>query len=322
MAAETVRLTCDDATADIAVGLGFNCYSWKTCFAGDEIGSTPRELLWADSDMPDGDPRPSRSGIPLLAPFPGRIGGAAFDWESKRYQLEENGGNGNSIHGFALRTPWHVEKSMSDRVTATFLPSRDAPEDAARWPGDYQITATYTLETHRLLLDLRIENTSDESVPYGFGTHAYFRLPLAEGADPEATLVHAPVDGVWEAEEMIPTGEVTPLPDDSLPSGGPLAGREFDTVFRLADRGAVTEVRDPTTGRTVRQTFDDSMTCCVIYTPGHREAICLEPYTCVPDPFGLEAKGVASGLRALKPGEAYETQIVLEALTVASTRNA
>lgn len=318
MSAQIVRLTSADATADIALSLGFNCYSWKTGFAGEAGESTPRELLWAEDLMPNGDARPSRSGIPLLAPFPGRIGGAKFEWDGKSYELDPNGGNGNAIHGFALRATWQVTEQTDDRVTATFTPATDAPDDVDRWPGDYQITATYTLEAHRLLLDLRIENTGQVPVPYGFATHAYFRLPLADGADPEATLVHAPVDGVWDAVEMIPTGNVSPLADKTLSEAGPLAGREFDTVFRLADGGKATEVTDPGTGRTVRQTFDDSMTACVIYTPGHREAICLEPYTCVPDPFALKAKGVDAGLRVLEPGAVYETRVVLEATTRAS----
>lgn len=322
MPAKTIQLTRDGATADIAVSLGFNCYSWKTRFAGEAGEPTPRELLWAEDAMPDGDPRPSRSGIPLLAPFPGRIGGAALEWDGKRYELEENGGGGNAIHGFALRAAWRITEQADDRVTATFTPKIDAPEDADRWPGEYQITATYTLEAHRLVLDFRVENTGTVAVPYGFGTHAYFRLPLAEGGDAEATVVRAPVDGVWESEEMIPTGNVTPLDDDSLPEGGPLAGREFDTVFRLAGGGNITEVTDPKTGRTVRQTFDDSMATCVIYTPGHREAICLEPYTCVPDPFALEGKGAPSGLRVLDPGAFYETRVVLEATTVAPSTTA
>jgi len=46
----------------------------------------------------------------------------------------------------------------------------------------------------------------------------------------------------------------------------------------------------------------------VVYNPPHREAFCIEPYTCVPDPFALEARG----LRVLAPGEQFQARIDIE----------
>lgn len=317
MPANIVRLTAADsgATAEVAVGLGFNCYSWKTPFAGDPVDKSPRELLWAEPDFDDGEHRPSRSGIPLLAPFPGRIANAVFEWDGKRYEMEDTSGAGHAIHGFAPRNPWRITEQTPESVTAEFRPTLDAPSAVDQWPGDYVMTATYSVVGSRLTFDLRVTNPGDKPLPFGFGTHAYFRLPLAESADPEATIVRASVDGLWESENMIPTGEVTPVTsDDPLCFGAPLGGREFDTPYRFAPGATTTELVDPASGRRVRQTFDDSMKCCVIYTPGHREAICLEPYTNVPNPFNLEAEGVETGLRIIEPGDAYETRIVLEAV--------
>lgn len=316
MSANIVSINAPDsgATAEIAVGLGFNCYSWKTPFAGD-TDSSRRELLWAEPDFELGEGRPSRSGIPLLAPFPGRIAQGVVEWNGKTYQLEDTSGQGHAIHGFAPRNPWRLIEHAPNRVTAEFQPTIDAPYAAVQWPGDYVMTATYSIAGSQLVFDLRVKNPGDEPIPFGFGTHAYFRLPLANDADPEATIVRAPVDGRWEAVDMIPTGGMQPLDaGDPLPVGAPLAGREFDTAYRFSKGASTTELVDPTTGRTVRQTFDDSMTCCVIYTPGHREAICLEPYTCTPDPINMQSKGAQSGLITLAPGKSYATRIVLEAL--------
>ncbi|MCA9205575.1 MAG: hypothetical protein KDA59_21125, partial [Planctomycetales bacterium] len=50
-------------------------------------------------------------------------------------------------------------------------------------------------------------------------------------------------------------------------------------------------------------------TACVVYTPAHREAICVEPYTCLPDPFYLESRGVSSGLKILQPNESLTTRV-------------
>lgn len=317
MSANTVRLTAADsgATADIAVGLGFNCFSWRTPFAGDTGDATPRELLWAEPEFAAGEGRPSRSGIPLLAPFPGRIANGVLEWNGKKLQLEDTSGQGHAIHGFAPRNPWRIVDQAADHVTAEFQPTIDAPAAVEQWPGDYVLKATYSIAGSRLAFDFSATNPGDAPLPFGFGTHAYFRLPLADDVDPEATVVRAPVDGRWEAADMIPTGGMASVSaDDPLPVGAPLAGREFDTAYRFASGAATTELIDPASGRRVRQTFDDSMTCCVIYTPGHREAICLEPYTCTPDPFNMASKGVKSGLIVIEPGQSYTTRIVLEAL--------
>ncbi|MEN0110895.1 MAG: aldose 1-epimerase, partial [Planctomycetota bacterium] len=302
MPAESVRLTdpAAGATADVLVSLGFNCFSWRAPFTD---GGQPRELLWAEPGFAEGDKRPSRSGIPLLAPFAGRIQRGRYRFEGRDYQLPEEDGMGNAIHGFALRSAWRVTNRADDRVTADYQLSRDTPDAADGWPSDFRLTATYAVEGRRLVFDLAAENVGDGPLPFGFGTHAYFRLPLADGADPEATLVHADVDAEWATEGLIPTGATLPIADGNpLPSGGALAGAEFDTPYRFASGVTTTEVRDPATGHAVRQTFDDSMTACVVYTPDHREAICLEPYTCLPNPFALEEAGVASGLRVLGPG--------------------
>lgn len=312
MSPENVRLTCpkSGATADVAVSLGMNCFSWQAPFGE---GQPLREMLWASPGFEGGDHRPSGAGIPLLAPFPGRIAGAAFEWEGRRYKLEPTGNNGHAIHGFALRQRWRTIEQTADRITAEYQPSLDDPAALGQWPSDHRLRATYSIDGGRLTLDFSAENVGGQSMPFGFGTHAYFRLPLADGADPESTLVRAPVDAEWLSEEQIPTGQTTDLPaDHALPAGAALAGREFDTPYRFLNGATTTELLDPTTGQGIRQTFDGSMTCCVIYTPGHREAICLEPYTCVPDPIALSSRGVAAGLITLAPGASYKTQIVLE----------
>jgi len=42
---------------------------------------------------------------------------------------------------------------------------------------------------------------------------------------------------------------------------------------------------------------------CVVYNPGHRQAICLEPYTCVPGMFGGEEWPIEKALHVLPPGQ-------------------
>ena len=56
-------------------------------------------------------------------------------------------------------------------------------------------------------------------------------------------------------------------------------------------------------------TFDDQFTACVVYNPPHREAVCIEPYTTVPDRVLLAEKGIDPHLQVPGPGPAFRTRI-------------
>jgi aldose 1-epimerase len=60
------------------------------------------------------------------------------------------------------------------------------------------------------------------------------------------------------------------------------------------------------------QRFDDPFRECVGYTPPHREAICIEPLTCVPSCFDLTARGIDAGLRIIPPGGSFTAPVEIE----------
>jgi aldose 1-epimerase len=311
MAAQIVSIIdpASGAEARILVSLGFNCFSWRPMLEGG-----PREMLWSHPEFASGNERPSGSGVPLLFPFPGRIGQAKYSFGGREYQLEPGDAFGNAIHGFVHKRPWRVVEQRPEKIVGEFQAAVDNPSLLAYWPSDFRIRVSYEVRGRELLSDIRFENTGDGPLPCGFGTHTYFRLPLVEGAAPEETLVYAPVSKIWELKDMLATGRVVSLPAEmELANGAALAGRQFDTSFTdlqpEADGLVHTWLREPTSGRTVAQLFDTSFTQCIVYTPPHREAICLEPYTCLPDSFRLTAEGHKTGLRILAPGESYQTTI-------------
>jgi aldose 1-epimerase len=308
----TITDGASGSTARILVSLGFNCFSWRPV-----LGGKAREVLWAEDGFEAGDKRPSGSGIPLLYPFPGRIGGAAFQFGAREYRLEPGDGFGNAIHGFVYDRPWRVVEQAANRVVGEFHASVDDRTILARWPADFRIRVSYQVRGSELVSDIRYENPGDSPLPCGFGTHAYFRLPLAEGDDAEQTRVLVPATHVWEAKEMLPTGKKLPATGElNLATGDALAGRKLDTYFtglRAGHDDCVRTMLADDRGRSIVQTFDKSFTQCIVYTPPHREAICLEPYTCLPDSYRLRAAGHETGLQILQPGAAFETTIKIEA---------
>ena len=43
----------------------------------------------------------------------------------------------------------------------------------------------------------------------------------------------------------------------------------------------------------------------VVFTPPHRNAFCLEPYTCPTDAVHLQERGLDVGWRVLEPGQSW-----------------
>lgn len=293
------------SSARIAAGLGFNCFSFQAAFAGERI-----ETLWAAAGFDNGQQRPSSSGIPLLFPFAGRIAGGAFRWQGRDYMLEPNDGRGNAIHGFVHTRPWRVLELDAHHVRGQFQASRDEPRLRAFWPADFRITAEYALQGNTLRSRFWLENPDSSPLPFWFGTHPYFRLPLG-GEDAADCLVQLPVSEEWELAELIPTGRRFPLRDTSVFQHGLRFGEmQFDNVFTglLWDSDGLCRatIRDPSTQRRLTIAFDRLFAHCVVYTPPHREAVCIEPYTSIPNAPDLEATGVPTGLRVLEPGETLE----------------
>jgi aldose 1-epimerase len=297
------------SSARVLLSLGFNCFSWRPVLADG-----PREILWADAGFDAGNKRPSGSGIPLLFPFPGRIGRAAFQFAGREYCLEPGDAFGNAIHGFVYNRPWRIVEHNGARLVGEFQASVDDASILDRWPADFRIRVAYEVRGRQLVSQIEYANTGDEPLPCGFGTHAYFRLPLTSGGHVADTVVTVPVTHLWEVEQMIPTGRLLPIAlDQQLAEGLRLDDHQFDTCFTGiradSDNLVRTRLTDPRTGRRITQTFSSTFMQCIIYTPGHRQAICVEPYTCVPDAIRLAAEGHETGLQILQPGEKFATTI-------------
>ncbi|HEX5103135.1 MAG TPA: aldose 1-epimerase [Pirellulaceae bacterium] len=305
----TLRDAITGSSAEILVSQGFNCFRF-TAIAGGQ----PVEVIYAPPDFSRGQSRPSSGGIPILFPFPGRIPGTILRWEGKEYQLEAGDAFGNAIHGFVHARPWRVVEQSESRVVGEFHAWRDDPSLQARWPADFRITATYALAASELRMEYLLENPGEAPLPCGLGVHPYFRLPLG-GSSRDACIVKLPVSSRWELKDMLPTGRRLELEDAAAYQEGRTFGElKLDDVFSglVPDSSGelAASITDPGGCRlTIR--FGQPFRECVAYTPPHREAICIEPYTCVPGAFELEARGIDAGLQILPPGAALSAAMNL-----------
>ncbi|MCE9528427.1 MAG: aldose 1-epimerase [Planctomycetales bacterium] len=294
------------SVAEIAPALGFNCHRFAVPHKTALV-----EVLWREPSFLEGVGKPSRSGVPVLFPFPGRLPGQALAWQGKTYQLGSDDGRGNAIHGFVHARPWRVISQSASRVVGEFHAWRDDPALRTRWPADFRITATYELAGSSLKMHYVMENPGETGLPCGLGTHPYFRVPLG-GNSANDCLVQLPVTTQWELIEMIPTGRQLPLDNSAeLATGRKFGELTLDNCFaglQFSGPWCAARLLDKESGLTMSIRFDRAFRECVVYTPPHREAICIEPYTCVP---GAAAMGdpAAAGLRILNPGESFEANV-------------
>lgn len=308
---EILTLTSPDTGAEARIlRRGFNCFSFKP------VVGKPLEVLWTPAGFEAGQTRAVAGGFPWLFPFAGRIGGGKYVFEGKTYYLEANdpGGRPNAIHGFAADRLWRIVERGPSRVSAMFQGSNHCPTALPGWPTDFILTVTYELRGNTLVAECSVFNPTDKPLPYWLGVHPYFRVPLVKGVPEADHLLTVPAAAWWELKDMLPTGYVFPAAGTRGVSGGiPVNQADFDTVFgQLTFDGGWTEARLDAGPRRLALRFDEFFKTCVLFNPKHREAICIEPYTAIPDAFALAAKGIDAGLTILGSGERKRGEIHLE----------
>lgn len=307
------------SNAKITLDHGFNCYSWVVVDRGETF-----ELLWANPVFETGTTRPAGNGIPILFPFAGRLRGKTLVYNGKSYPQPSDDRLGNAIHGLVLNRPWKLVEQSDTTATADFQASRDEPSLLAHWPADFKITATYRLAGPKLRLEIKIDNPSSGPLPFGLGTHGYYRVPLSpllDAAERKECRLTVPAAKYWELEKMLPTGKLLPATGmRDLRNGAAIGDVKLDDVLTgLTANGnqIVTAIDDPKNKRSLQVRFDSAFRECVVFNPPHREAVCIEPYLSGPDAYNLEAQGIDTGLRTLATGESFVTWIEHELISQA-----
>lgn len=308
----TIKDSLSGSSASILPGVGFNCFDFQAVVENQTVS-----VIWAE-DQFGPESALALHGIPILFPFAGRLQGDSFTFDGRTFSVKGAiASNGNVIHGFVISRPWRVVVQTENSVTGEFVASIDDPSLLNQWPSDFLIRVTYTIEGAKLICDVMVENPGIRPLPFGFGTHPYFRIPVLDGvATNPAITVRA--NEVWPHEGELPIGERVGVNDESdLRNGVAFTDLTFSGVLtdvqQEEDGLAHTYVDDSATGIRIEQTFAPSLRNCVIYVPEHHEAVAIEPWSCVPNAFALGLAGVETGLDVLEPGDSWATRIVITA---------
>ena len=288
----------------VAPDLGLNVYRFSIERAGEDVAILDPPPLLGDLAAD-----PAGYGLPILFPFPGRIPGGLVRYGGREYQIQPHTAGLGCAHGFVLDRAWQVEatgKSAHEGAELVGrLESADYPELAEQWPSTFRLEARLSLRAGTLAVYLRAQNTGRDPLPVGCGLHPYLRAPLSATSSAGGCLVSLPVTRRWELQDLVPTGRLLPLAEDWAVGVG-LEGRIGDDVYTgvLAEQGSSRAVlSDTALGLAVVVEADLGFRHWVFYTPP-RPAVCLEPWTCVPNAVNLQQQGVETGLIVLAPGEA------------------
>jgi aldose 1-epimerase len=295
---------------------GFNCLRWQVRLPDTNWG----DVFFVAPDW-ETNPVPTRSGHPILFPFPNRIRDGRFTFAGTTYQLPLNESSGkHAIHGFTPRNPWRVVGAETAEhhaaLTGEFRLSADLPDALGLWPADFALAVTYRLSSDRLRVEGRVTNVDTKPLPWGLGYHGYLRLP--SGVDPSEFVIDAAGNRLWESDGGIPTGGRRPVVGEiDFRGGRRLGDLSLDHLFGMvgayrSDPDGLCEVANvsapPAEGRLsvwVSAEFRE----LVLFTPQHRRAVAIEPYSCATDAANLSAVGIDAGWVILPPGGVTKTVV-------------
>ena len=136
-----------------------------------------------------------------------RIGGAAFEINGTRYELDKNDNEKNNLHSgmdFYNHRMWEAEEQEDGKIT--FL--LESPDGDQGYPGNVAVRVTYEL-TEDNELRITYDGTPDQDTILNLTNHSYFNLNGHDSGDVLGHTVVLDADFYTRADaESIPTGEL------------------------------------------------------------------------------------------------------------------
>lgn len=206
-----------------------------------------------------------------------------------------------AMHGLMLDAAFEVVDGDDAHVRGVF----SAGDFGGHWLSATQITIEYRLTPAALSLTVEAANVGDAPLPMGIGWHPWFNLPSGDRRRTVLRLPAAARATVNDYDEVLPTGEVTPVAGGAydFSRGRALGDLYLDDCFvRLT--GNTAELVDPAAGFGLRVAAEaPPVTAFQVYAPPERDLVVIEPQFNWADPFNPIWRGQDTGMVVLAPGE-------------------
>lgn len=253
------------------------------------------EYLW------QGDPTYWASRATLLFPICGRLIEGRYTYKGQSYDMV--------LHGFIRNVDLSVSAKTENSISFTYS---DNELTRSQYPFAFRYTATYTLCGSTLDHKFIVENTGDDTLPFGLGGHPGFNIPLADGTDftdyyvefsevaPARKLILTETCFMTDASEPFPLedGKIYRLHHDMF---------DNDAIF-LKDMAKSVTLKSDKTTRAVTLTYND-MTYLGLWHKPKTEApyMCIEPWTSLPADDGIvDDMATKKYMTRLAPGDTAE----------------
>ena len=249
--------------------------------------------------MWNADPSVWKFHAPILFPHCGKLPEGKLEAKGQIYE--------SGPHGFAR----DLEHEFVDQTADTLvLELCSCPETLARFPYEFRLVSTFTLENDTLHHTLTVENLDSDKLPFGIGYHPGFAIPfddqhVATDYELRFSETESPV-----CLNCLPTGLVQkdhyylPANIDTLSIDDQLFANDSHCMVNL--KSAALGIYEKGTGRAVVCNIADFPYTLIWSKPGMPQFVCIEPWHSLPSAEGssiLWEKKPAAAI--LDPGEAW-----------------
>jgi aldose 1-epimerase len=214
----------------------------------------------------------------VLAPWPNRIAGGAYDFDGERHQLPiTEPSAGNAIHGLVRWASWELADRGDDWVALEHVLH---PQPG--YPFSLHLRVEYRLDNRGLSVTTSATNIGDRACPFGLGHHPY----LAGAPHVDDLVLHVPSSTATDFTEPRRIEDAT-----------------LDTTYGDLERNAESRACIHVGGVTLW--MDATYRYVLVFTGDlpdvARRGLAVEPMTCPPEAFRT-----GDGLIRLEPGKSVE----------------
>ena len=236
---------------------------------------------------------------PILFPHAGKGVDGKIEAKGKIYESVQ--------HGFARL----MEHEFVDQTNDTIVLELCANEETlAKFPYEFRLISTFTLEGDTVHHTLTVENLDEEKLPFGIGYHPAFTVPFDDK--------HVATDYELRFSETespicinnLPTGlmhgDLYHLPTNiqSLAVDENLFANDSHCMVNL--KSATLGLYEKGTGRGVVCNIEEFPYTLIWSKPGMPKFVCIEPWHSLPSPENGSIKWEEKAAAAvLQPGEAW-----------------
>ena len=122
------------------------------------------EYIWT------ADPNYWAEHAPIMFPICSRLFEGKYTYKGKTYEM--------SLHGFVRFEPFSMVEKTENSITFEY---RANDKTRAQYPFEFIFRMTYTLCGNRLENRFTVVNNGEEMLPFSFGGHTGFNVPLLQG---------------------------------------------------------------------------------------------------------------------------------------------